>query len=131
MRPNSGRHPLMLCALAAGLAVGSSDPIRNFVPVPGPRFNPPKSGVLLSDDFSRGLGAWKPDRDDVWSIRQGLVRADLPDRKQERSFLYAGSEDWTDYALDFDVCAVRGVDKGAAVRVEADHGIGIDLRGPG
>jgi hypothetical protein len=30
----------------------------------------------------------------VWSIRKGLLRADLPDRKQERSFLYAGSEEW-------------------------------------
>jgi hypothetical protein len=36
-----------------------------------------------------------------------------------------------DVALDFDVCAMRGADKGAVVRVEGGSGIGIDLRGPG
>jgi hypothetical protein len=122
---------LMLCVLAALIAVAASDPARDLVPLPSPRFAPPPSGVLFADDFSRGLGAWKADRESVWTIRRGLLRADLPDRKQERSFLYAGSEDWTDYSLDFDVCAVRGVDKGAALRVVADQGIAIDLRGPG
>ena len=44
----------------------------------------------------------------------------------------AGSPDWTDYALDLDVCAMRGADKGLAVRVaEGQSGIAVDLRGPG
>jgi Domain of Unknown Function (DUF1080) len=130
MTPIRHRHRVTLCVLAM-LVTGASDPVREVVPSPGPRFEPPKSGVLFADDFSHGLGDWQADHEGVWSIRKNLLRADLPDRKQERSFLYGGSEEWTDYALDFDVCAIRGVDKGAAVRVQGDHGIGVDLRGPG
>ena len=50
----------------------------------------------------------------------------------ENECLYAGSPDWTDYAVDLDVCAMRGDDKGVAVRVaEGQSGIAVDLRGPG
>src|SRR5262249_23485260 len=57
---------------------------------------------------------------------------DLPDERQLKSFLYAGSSAWTNYAVDLDVCAMRGADKGVAVRVvEGETGIAVDLRGPG
>ena len=108
----------------------SSDPARTALPpsltptrVPGTR--------LFEETFSSGLDGWKADRENVWAVRRGLLRAELPDERQQHSFLYAGSENWTDIALDFDVCAMRGVDKGAAVRVVGESGIGIDLRGPG
>jgi hypothetical protein len=124
-----------LAAALLGLAVLAvsppADPVRQMLPLPGPRFSPPDSGVIFSDDFSHGLEAWQPDRDGVWSVRHGLLRADLPDRKQERSFLYAGDSSWTDYTLAFDVCGIRGVDKGGVVRIEGEQGIAADLRGPG
>ena len=107
------------------------DPTRDALPPPGPRFRPPDQGVLFADDFSHGLGAWTPDRDSVWSIRAGMLRGDLPDGPQQRAFLYAGSQHWADYAVDLDVCGIRGVDKGIAVRVQGESGVGVDLRGPG
>jgi hypothetical protein len=116
---------------AAGMA--SFDPARQAMPPISPKTLPPTGHVLFQDDFSdRSLSGWEADRDSVWSVKGGALRADLPDRKQERSFLFAGSESWTNYAVDFDVCAMRGVDKGVAVRVEGRRsGIGVDLRGPG
>ena len=107
------------------------DPTRDALPLPGPRFRPPDQGVLFADDFSHGLQAWTPDRDGVWSIRAGMLRGDLPDVPQQRAFVYAGSQHWTDYAVDLDVCGIRGVDKGIAVRVQGESGVGVDLRGPG
>lgn len=109
---------------------GSLDTGRASLPHPSPRFTRP-AHALFADDFSDGLKLWDADREGVWSIRRGMLCADLPDEKQERSFLYAGSEEWTDYAVDLDVCGMRGVDKGLAVRVQGTSGIGIDLRGPG
>ena len=64
-----------------------------------------------------------------WEVRDGMLRADLPDVKQAHSFLFAGDSTWTDYAVDFDVCGMRGVDKGVVVRVSRRHGLGVDLRG--
>ena len=61
----------------------------------------------------------------------GPACAQLPDRRQEHSFLSAGDSTWTDYALEADVCGMRGVDKGFVVRVTPSRGLGIDLRGPG
>jgi hypothetical protein len=88
--------------------------------------------VLFSDDFGKGtLDGWVPDQKDVWSVRAGALKGELPDIRQLHSFIYAGSEGWTDYALDLDVCAMRGVDKGVVVRVEGESGIGLDMRGPG
>lgn len=117
------------------LAVGAAsfDPARNAMPPISPRLLPPTGHVLFQDDFSdRSLAGWEADRDSVWTVRGGALRADLPDRKQERSFLFAGSDSWTDYAVDVDVCAMRGVDKGVAVRIDGRRsGIGVDLRGPG
>ncbi len=96
-----------------------------------PRFEKPKN-ALWTDDFSKsGLSGWKPDQQGVWTVKNGMLRARLPDKKQQKSFLHAGDPDWTDYAVDLDVCMTRGVDKGVAVRVQGDEGIGIDLRGPG
>jgi hypothetical protein len=98
---------------------------------PGP---PPPGAVassadrLFTEDF-RTLDAWQADRDSVWSVEDGVLCGRLPDGKQERSFLFAGSEDWQDYAVDLDLCQVRGVDKGVAVCVRGSRGIAVDLRG--
>lgn len=116
------------------VSVGAApDSVRDALP-PGmaPASAPSRDEVLFSDDFNGGtLGKWKPDRDGVWSIRHGMLRADLPDRRQERSLIYAGDPEWTDYAVDLDVCAMRGVDKGVVVRIDEQSGIAADLRGPG
>jgi len=109
---------------------GPADSSRSALPQPSPRFERP-AGALLAEDFSHGLDQWEADREGVWSVTRGMLRADLPDEKQQRSFLYAGSEDWVDYAVDRELCGIRGVDKGAAVRVQGNTGLAVDLRGPG
>jgi hypothetical protein len=111
------------------LLCAAGDPTRNALPPTPPRFVQPARGVLLADDFSHGLHAWKPDQPGVWSVWRGMLRADLPDQKQLRSVLRAGDPEWRDYALDFDVCMMRGVDKGAVVRLVEETGVGVDLRG--
>jgi len=110
---------------------GGSHGTRDLRLPSAPKFAPPASGVLFATDFSDGLRGWIPDRDSVWSVRSGSLRADLPDGRQIRSFIYAGSPSWVDYAVDVDLLAARGVDKGVVVRVEGESGIGVDLRGPG
>jgi len=119
-------------AVLAILALGAAfDPSREAIPPTPPRFAPP-ANALFSDDFhDKTLPGWEPDQPGVWSVRHGMLRAELPDVKQQRAFLYAGSETWTNYAVDLDVCQMRGVDKGVAVRVVAQRGIGVDLRGQG
>ena len=109
------------------------EPERDTAAPPSPKPLQTQDEVLFSDDFSRpDLKGWTSDRDGVWTVRGGVLKADLPDARQEHSFLYAGSPDWTDYAVDVDVCAMRGADKGVALRVaEGASGIGVDLRGPG
>jgi len=131
---------IALAALAAVLALGVlptpstalHDPTRDLIPSPAPKPSKPVGEVLFADDFSDGrLDRWSPSRPDAWTVRKGMLRADLPNKKQEYGFLYAGSIEWTDIALEVDVCGIRGVDKGLAVRIEEDNGIGVDLRGPG
>jgi len=95
---------------------------------PPPRLSPPSTTVLLVEEFG-DLDAWQPDRADVWSVERGVLCAHLPDEKQERSLIYAGSENWGDYAVDLDVCQLRGVDKGVVVRARGSQGVGVDLRG--
>lgn len=124
----------LIPALATLLLFASDtfDPARDAMPPTAPRKVRPPGRVLFEDDFSsRALEGWSPDRREVWKVRGGALRAVLPDRKQEHSFIYAGEEDWTNYTLDVDVCGMRGVDKGVAVRVEGESGVGVDLRGPG
>lgn len=125
--------------LAAGLLAGakheakpeSSEPERTSLP-PAPPRHKSHPDALFADDFSNGkLDGWTADKPGVWSVWHGVLRADLPDGRQQRSFLYAGSTEWTDVAVDLDVCGMRGVDKGVAVRVNGKRGIGVDLRGPG
>jgi hypothetical protein len=127
------RHSTLLLAALVLCAGTSGDPERYSAPPPSPRPIQATNEVLFSDDFSRpGLTGWKPDRAGVWSVRRGVLKADLPDDRQEHSFLYTGSSDWTDYVVDVDVCGMRGADKGLAVRVvEGLSGIAVDLRGPG
>lgn len=117
---------VLLCASAGG------EPERNAPPPPSPRAIQPQDALFFDDFSASELATWKADKVGIWSVRRGALRADLPDGKQQHSFLYAGSSEWTDYAVDLDVCAMRGSDKGLAVRVvEGSTGIGIDLRGPG
>ena len=131
--------PLALVAAIGGAALvgatlgdaASPDPTRDIRLPPTPKFRPPAVGVLFATDFSDGMRGWVPDKEGVWSVRNGSLRADLPDEKQIHSFIYAGSQSWTDYAVQVDVIGVRGVDKGVVVRVEDESGIGVDLRGPG
>jgi len=120
-------------AATAALAEAPVDPAREALPPPAPRAATPTGHVLFRDDFAEtSLTAWERDRGDVWSVRAGMLRADLPDRKQEHSFIFAGDSTWTDYTVDVDVCAMRGVDKGVAVRVEGQRSaVAVDLRGPG
>jgi hypothetical protein len=121
-----------VCAVTFGVTAAPGDDMaRNALPPPPPPHQK-HPGALFEDDFQDGkLDGWTPDRPGVWSITHGVLRADLPDGRQLRSFLYAGSEAWTDVSVDLDVCGMRGVDKGVAVRVTGKQGIGIDLRGPG
>ncbi len=121
----------LLVAAGALLPLGAqSDLARNANPPPAPRLSAPEN-ALLAEDFSSGLGDWATEHKDYWHVRGGMLRADLPDRKQLHTLIRAGDTTWHDYALDFDVCGMRGVDKGAIIRVVGDVGLGVDLRGPG
>lgn len=130
---NSNTLRSVLLAGTALLLVGAvADETRFALPSTSPRMKLPARGVLFSDDFSSGaLGAWAPDRSGVWSVKRGMLRADLPDQKQLRSLLYVGDSLWTDVSVDLDVCMMRGVDKGVVVRVRGESGTGVDLRGGG
>jgi len=128
------RWPLVACGVSMCLTMAlvlSADSTHDAQPPASPKFEPHPDAVF-TDDFSSGkLDSWHADRDGVWKVKHGMLVADLPDAKQQHSALYAGDEDWTDYAVDLDVCGMRGVDKGVVVRVKDARGIGIDLRGPG
>ena len=131
IRTARGSLGLAFAALAL-LSLGASDERPRVAnPPPVPRFAPPATGVLFADDFSHGLARWETPDPGVWTIQRGMLRADLPDEKQRRSFLYAGDESWTRYAIDVDICMMRGVDKGAVVHVHGQSGVAVDLRGPG
>jgi len=102
------------------------------LPPPPPPAQRPTGRVLFRDDFrDPSLPGWQREDDGVWAVRRGMLRGELPSVRQKHSFLYAGSEQWRDYAVDVDMCMVRGVDKGVVVRVVDQDGIGVDLRGPG
>lgn len=127
---------LALAALAAVAllgAVGAQRPEEDDAPPPAPRLRPADGRVMLASDFRQAasFGNWAPDRKGVWSLAHGALRGRLPDKKQARSLIYAGSEEWTAYAVDLDVCQTRGVDKGLAVQVLRGRGVAVDLRGPG
>lgn len=122
--------PLRLAVPALALLLsGTGDPTRFALPPAPPKSVSPEGRVLFQDDFSGGLDRWARDTTGAWTVWRRTLRADLPDAKHARAFLYAGDEEWRDYALDFDVCGMRGVDKGAAVRVQNQSGFAIDLRG--
>ena len=125
--------PTLLPAALVALAAAASDPTRQALPPPAPHTAAAAGRVLFQDGFSdSSLAGWTIDREGVWSVRAGMLRADLPDRKQEHSLIVAGDESWTDYTVDVDVCAMRGVDKGVVVRmVGKRRAVGVDLRGPG
>jgi hypothetical protein len=117
---------LVIAPLACG---GAVDTLRTTLPPASPPFVRPDRDVLFADDFSDGLANWRADREGVWSVQNGVLKADLPDQRQLRSLLWAGDPAWRDYALDFDVCMMRGVDKGAVVRGFDEVGVGVDVRG--
>jgi hypothetical protein len=108
----------------AGPAAGRS-PLDSLPPPPKPT---PSATAVMEERF-QNLDAWQPDRDSVWSVERGILSAQLPDKPQERSLIYAGSVDWRDYAVDLDLLQVRGADKGLVIRLQGDVGIGVDLRG--
>ena len=112
---------LVLAARARG------DAFPDSLPPPPPA--PHSSGANLVFETFQNLDAWQPDRDSVWTLEGHVLHARLPDQKQQHSFVFAGSKDWGDYAVDVDILQVRGVDKGVAVRVQENQGIGVDLRG--
>jgi hypothetical protein len=122
--------PRIALALVPLLCCGAADSLRDALPPVPPRSPASTHAVLFADDFSSGtLARWQADTPDVWSVRHGMLRADLADQRQLRSLIYAGDEEWTDYVLEFDVCMMRGVDKGAVVRAHDGLGLGVDLRG--
>jgi hypothetical protein len=133
-RPDHTGPILTLLCLALGGPAPASGPAgpagtaAAVVAPTQPAAAPVEGGVLFQDDF-RTLEAWQPDRDGVWSVEDGVLCAHLPDGKQERSFLFTGSEDWQDYAVDVDLFQARGVDKGVVVCVRGNRGVGVDLRG--
>src|SRR4030095_5488036 len=104
---------IVLLAGASILLLGAGSDMERFAaPPPSPKPATPPGQVLFSDDFSESdLDGWKPDRDGVWSVRRGVLRGDLPDGRQQKSFIYAGSDAWSNYAVDLDVCGMRGADK--------------------
>lgn len=112
------------------LLAAASDETRFALPTNPPRPPAVTAEEVFRDEFTAAdLAAWTPDRPGVWSVRRGMLRADLPDQKQVRSLLYAGDTSWTDVSVDLDVCMMRGVDKGVVVRVLGEVGMGVDLRG--
>lgn len=111
------------------LSGAATDETRKALPNAPSPITKPTGRVLFEDHFTNGLSAWDPDRNGVWSVVRGMLRADLPDQKQLRSLIYTGDTSWTDIAVDLDVCMMRGVDKGAIVRVQGNSGLGVDLRG--
>lgn len=122
------RWLFVVCAL---LSLGAGSDSARFA-MPGSAPKPPRApDALFSETFSDGMAHWVTDREGVWTVTHGMLRADLPDEKQQRSFIYAGDPRWTDVAVDLDVCQMRGVDKGVVVRVDGESGIAVDLRGPG
>ncbi len=124
--------PRMAALTAAALALlgAGFDDTRFAMPSSSPRMVKPTRDVLFADDFSGDdLRGWKADRPGVWSLWRGMLRADLPDQKQLRSMIHMGDTSWTDIAVDLDVCMMRGVDKGAVVRVRGEAGMAVDLRG--
>jgi hypothetical protein len=128
------RMTFVRTSLIAGTALlllgAAHDDTRNALPSSPPRMQKPTAGVLFADDFSReSLKPWVPDRGGVWTIKRGMLRADLPDQKQVRSLIHTGDTSWSDIAVDLDVCMMRGVDKGVVVRVIGEAGTGVDLRG--
>jgi hypothetical protein len=132
LRTRSHARPALLVLAVLVLLCGAdARPASNFVLPPPPLRPVVPRDSLFFDDFSRPPARWSFDRDSVWTVRDGVLWGDLPDGRQLRSFAYAGSEDWTDYAVDLDMCQLRGVDKGVIVRVKGSSGTGVDVRGPG
>jgi len=126
-------RPWILLGLVATLVAADAQPDFGRPPAPPPALElDRRASVMFVDAFADGsLEGWTTDDAAVWSIRDGVLRAELPHEKQAYSFLYAGDSTWVDYAVDFDVCGMSGVDKGCAVRVmPGKKGLGIDFRGP-
>jgi hypothetical protein len=91
-----------------------------------------KGTELLAERFSGSdLAGWTLSPPGPWSVQGGRLKAVLLNVKQEKALAYFGSERWQDYSVDLDVCGMRGADKGVAVRVDGEEGVGVDLRGDG
>src|SRR5262245_8733761 len=55
-----------------------------------PRFEKPRDALFTDDFSSADLSGWKADQEGVWKVERGVLRGQLPDEKQKRSFLRAG-----------------------------------------
>lgn len=123
--------PVLALVVASALVLGAAfNP--GLAPSPSPQFARPTNALFVDEFSDAHLDGWTADRTGIWTVRDGMLCAQLPDGKQLHSFLYAGDTTWVDYAVDFDVCGMRGADKGCAVRViPGRKGLGVDLRGPG
>ena len=117
----------VLATLGVAIPAAAAEPDSTAVPPPPPMTRP--AGPVLFEDRFATLNAWQPDREDVWTVTDSAVCGRLPDEKQKRSFLYAGSAEWAGYAIDLDLLQLRGVDKGVVVCARGSRGIGVDLRG--
>src|SRR5262249_33482540 len=121
----ASRMRLILGFLLGTLALGASLAAADEPPPPPPP-RPVTGTVLFAEDFrDTTLARWRSDRAGVWSVSKHMLRGVLPDVRQQHSLIEAGSDEWTDVALDVDVCQIRGVDKGAVVRVTKGSGIGV------
>ena len=127
---NRGLPAWIALGIAAWLSMGASAPTPDSAPPASPEFRHPPN-ALFADDFSGGkLKGWRADSAaSAWSVRGGVLRGEVPDVKQAHAFLFVGDSTWTDYAVDLDVCGMRGADKGVGVRVRGKKGLGVDLRG--
>src|SRR6185503_10016750 len=87
---------LVLTAVLTIAVNAAPDPVRNSAPPAPPKLVRPAHAMLV-DDFTDGtLQRWTADDPSAWSVRDGILCAELPDAKQRHSFLYAGDSSWVD-----------------------------------
>src|SRR6185295_4429119 len=85
------------CAVFMLISAAVPDVPRDTAPPPSPPIVSPQGRILFSDDFSSdSLRVWEPDRAGVWTIRNGMLRGDLPDLRQERSLVSIAGSHWRD-----------------------------------
>src|SRR5947207_10747475 len=92
LRMTRSGTPLLAALVVFGLGIGTrarSDPGHGLTPPEPPKFRPPRGAVFVDDFKSGHLERWRADRAGVWSVKRGMLKAELPDAKQEHSLLFA------------------------------------------